>query len=311
MEIYFDKPIGKGTCADIWRGTDEIGRSVAIKILRKEGKDTSTLLQHAQALVRAKHSNVVEVYSIEKLQIPGQMLEQCIVMEYVNGFTLAERLSTDLELKEALDIGKAILSGVFHIHSQGLGHMDLHDQNILITHEGNIKIIDIMYMSSLAAVSEKVRFTNLSLDIRQLIDILSELLKKTSFGSDAKSYFLSHLDEQATLSDVRRNYLDIFTTVSEGIYYVDTRISAMKLKIYRFRAECESDVNLVLKALKGNVVSITRSQESFPDIKVKIVTDLSLDEILKTMRTIEDAHVMIQTIAHHLDYTGNRNNELT
>ena len=239
------------------------------------------------------------------------MLEQCIVMEYVNGFTLAERLSTDLELKEALDIGKGIISGVFHIHSQGLGHMDLHEQNILITHEGNIKIIDIMYMSSLAAVSEKVRLTNLSLDIRQLIDILCELLKKTSFGSEAKSYFLSHLDEQATLSDIRRNYLDIFTAVSEGIYRVDTRMNAMKLKVYRFRAECESDVNSVLKALKENVVSITKSQESIPDMNVRVVTDLSLDEIRERMRTIEDSHVMIQTIAHHLDYTGNRNYELT
>ena len=235
------------------------------------------------------------------------MLEQCIVMEYVNGSTLAARLSTDLQLKEALDIGEAILSGVFHIHSQGLGHMDLHDENILITHEGIIKIIDIMYMSSLAELPEKVRLHNLSNDITQLIDILSELLKKTSFGSEASSYFLSHLNGQPTLSDVRRNYLDIFTAVSENLHFIDTRISTIKLRIYRFRAECESDVNSVLKALKGNVVSITQSKESFPDVNVRLITDLSLNEIRERMRTIEDAHVMIQTIAHHMDYTGNRN----
>jgi serine/threonine protein kinase len=144
MEIYFEKPIGDGTCADIWLGTDEIGRSVAIKVLREEGKEASTLLQHAQALVRAKHPNVVDIYSIEKLQVPGQMEEQCIIMQYVDGFTLAEFLSADLELKEAFDIGKAILSGVEHIHAQGLVHMDLHDKNILLTQEKIVKIIDIM-----------------------------------------------------------------------------------------------------------------------------------------------------------------------
>ena len=149
MEVYFERPIGNGTCADVWLGADEIGRSVAIKVLREEGKDVS-LLQHAQALVRAKHPNLVEVYSIEELQVPGQRKEQCIVMEYVNGFTLSKKLSTDLKLREAFDIGKAILSGVQHIHAQGLVHMDLHNENILITREGTVKIIDIMYIKSRA-----------------------------------------------------------------------------------------------------------------------------------------------------------------
>lgn len=311
MEVYFEKPIGKGTFADVWLGADEIGRSVAIKVLR-ESKDVSTLLQHAQALVRTKHPNVVEVYSIEKLQVPGQIEEQCIVMEYVNGSTLAKRLSTDLKLKEAFDIGKAIISGVQHIHAQGLAHMDLHDENILITKEGNVKIIDIMYMSSLSKVPEKARLTWLGSDIRQLIEILSQLLAKSPFGKEAKSYFLNNLNEQTSLNNVRRNYLDIFTVVSEEIEYVIDllKVNPVKLKLYRFRAECESDVDLLQNTLKEDAVSISKSRQYFPDVEAKLVTALTLDEIRQRMRTIEDSHVMIQTIAHHLDYTGERNYDL-
>jgi serine/threonine-protein kinase RIO1 len=311
MEVYFERPIGDGTCADIWLGTDEIGRSVAIKVLREEGKDVS-LLQHAQALVRAKHPNVVGIYSIEKLQVPGQMEEQCIVMEYLNGLTLSEKLSTDLKLKEAFDIGKAILSGVQYIHAQGLAHMDLHDENILITKEGDVKIIDIMYMSSLSEVSERMRLNCLSSDTEQLKEILGQLLAKSPFGKEAKSYFLNNLDGQATLDDIRRDYLDIFTVVSEEIEYVIDilKISPMKLKLYRFRAECESDVNLLQNTLKEDAVSISKSRQYFPDVEVKLVTALTLDEIQQRMRTIEDSHVMIQTIAHHLDYIGDRNYDL-
>lgn len=249
MKVYFEKPIGDGTCADIWLGTDEIGRSVAIKILREEGRDASTLLQHAQALVRAKHLNVVDVYSIEKLKVPDHSEEECIVMEYVNGITLAEKLSGNLELKEAFNIGKSILSGVQHIHAQGLAHMDLHDENILITKEGDVKIIDIMYMNSLSEIPEKVRLNHLSCDVRSLIDILSKLLEKSPFGKEAEFYFLDNVSNQNSLDIIQRNYLDIFTVVSEGIEHTVNlfKVNPFKLKLYKFRAECESDVDLLEK----------------------------------------------------------------
>jgi tRNA A-37 threonylcarbamoyl transferase component Bud32 len=313
MKVYFEKSIGDGTFADIWRGTDEIGRSVAIKILRKENKDISTLLQHAQALVRAKHPNVVEVYSIENLQVPGQTQEQCIVMEYVNGSTLTERLSADLSLEEAFGIGEAIISGVQYIHAQGLAHMDLHNENILISQKGDVKIIDIMYMNSLSEVDKKVRFSCLSSDTRQLIESLGQLLEKSPFGQEAKSYFLNTLGSQTNLSNIKRNYLDIFTVVSEKIEHIIDLlgVNPLKLKLYKFRAECETDVDRLLNNLKKDVVSVSKSRQYFPDVEVKLVTALTLDEIRQSMRTIEDSHVMIQTIAHRLDYTGDRNYALT
>lgn len=311
MEVYFEKPIGGGTCADVWLGTDEIGRSVAIKVLREDGQDIS-LLQHAQALVRAKHPNVIEVYSIEKLQIPGQAEEQCIVMEYVNGFTLSKKLTSSLKLKEAFDIGKAILSGVQYIHTQGLVHMDLHDENILITKEGDVKIIDILYISSLSEFSERARLNCLSSDTRQLTEILGQLLAKSPFGKEAQSYFLNNSNSSISLVDIRRNYLDIFTVISEEIEYVIDllKVNPMKLKLYRFRAECESDVDLLQKILKEDAVSISKSRQCFPDVEVKLVTALTLEEIQQRMRAIEDSHVMLQTITHHLDYTGDRNYDL-
>lgn len=312
MKVRFEHLIGDGTCANVWLGLDEIGRSVAIKVLREEGKEVSTLLQHAQALVRAKHPNVVEVYSIEKLQVPHQVEEQCIVMEYVNGVTLAQRLAANLTLKEAFDIGKALISGIRHIHAQGLAHMDLHTENVLVTEEGNVKIIDIMYMSSLAHISRTVRLNHLSMDTRSLVEILGQLIEKSPFGEEAKSYFMSSMDSNSDLNSIERSYLDIFTIVSEEIEDIVTlfKITLYKLKLYKFRAECEIDVDSLKEVLKDDAVSIVKSKQYFPDVRVKLVTALTLNEIRQRMRTIIDSHVMIQTVAHHLDYTGERDYEI-
>jgi RIO-like serine/threonine protein kinase len=220
MEIHFDQPIGSGTFADIWKGFDEIGRKVAIKVLREEGKAASSILQHAQSLARAKHPNVVEIYSIEELVLPDQSQEKCIVMEYVNGMTLAERLANSLKIKEAYKIGKAIITGVQYIHVRGLAHMDLHDRNILVTNEGEVKIIDIMYINSLSQVTEKVRVNHINSDISQLIEVLSKILMKTVYGGEAKKQFKNQLESQPDLNRIDRCYDDLFTVFSENIEHV-------------------------------------------------------------------------------------------
>ncbi|MCP4104013.1 MAG: protein kinase [Desulfobacteraceae bacterium] len=312
MNIKLTKPIGDGRFADVWAGTDEIDRQVAVKVLREEGKDVSTIIQYAKALVRCNHPNVVDVYSVETLDVPNLGEEKCIVMERIEGITLADKLKDELDLKTAFKLGSEILAGITHIHDQGLVHMDLHDENILIESDGNVKIIDIMYLSSLSSELNETQESRFKHDKRQLISILQEICDNSPLGENAKTEFSKVISIDSTLSEISISFHNVFTLVSQGIEYMidDFRINPVTAKFYKFRAECEPDVNSLLEALGSNVISVKKSKQYFPDSYVELITSLSLEELRDQIRTLEDGHVMLQTIQPHYNYTGERDYNL-
>jgi hypothetical protein len=78
--------------------------------------------------------------------------------------------------------------------------------------------------------------------------------------------------------------------------------------LYRFRAECQSDVDDLRQLLGSLVERITMIQEPpFPDVEVEPQTKLSIDELRAIMLQITDGHVMLETVAKGEDYTGERN----
>lgn len=78
--------------------------------------------------------------------------------------------------------------------------------------------------------------------------------------------------------------------------------------VFRFRAECEHDVDELRKILRNRVRKILKINESpFPDMEVEIYANLSLEELRDAMRKVEDGHVMVQTVALQDKYTGERN----
>jgi hypothetical protein len=81
---------------------------------------------------------------------------------------------------------------------------------------------------------------------------------------------------------------------------------------YRFRAECQPDVEELRKLLGLNVVRITMTQEPpFPDVEVELATRLSLEELRAAMLKVVDGHVMVETVANKGEYTGERKREGT
>ena len=76
---------------------------------------------------------------------------------------------------------------------------------------------------------------------------------------------------------------------------------------YKFRAECEHDVNELIKILNPNIKEITKTKQApFPDVDVKMCAYLSLKEIQAAIKDIEDGHVMLETLELIHDYTGER-----
>ena len=89
--------------------------------------------------IALSHSNIAETYSLEEVEGCGR----CIVMEYVDGMTLAEWLSTNPSHAARQRVMMQLLDALEYIHSLQLVHHDLKSSNILITRNGqNVKLID-------------------------------------------------------------------------------------------------------------------------------------------------------------------------
>lgn len=81
--------------------------------------------------------------------------------------------------------------------------------------------------------------------------------------------------------------------------------------VFRFRAECEHDVDELRRILGNHVKKIAKVTESpFPDTDVEIHVDLSLEDLRDAMRKVTDGHVMVQTVAPEDEYTGERDYSL-
>lgn len=89
--------------------------------------------------ITLSHPNIAETYSLEEVAECGR----CIVMEYVDGITLAEWLATNPSHSARQRVMLQLLDALEYIHSLQLVHHDLKSSNILITRNGqNVKLID-------------------------------------------------------------------------------------------------------------------------------------------------------------------------
>lgn len=82
-------------------------------------------------------------------------------------------------------------------------------------------------------------------------------------------------------------------------------------QIYRFRAECQADIDALKSLVGGHFDKITIiNSPPFPDVEVELETEFSLENLRAVMRRVVDGHVMVQTVALRDDYTGERDYDL-
>ena len=135
--------VGEGAMGVIYRAHDEVlERDVALKLLR-EGvvRDESTrkrFRHEALTLARLNHPNIETVHGFET---DGEL--DFLVMEYVPGITLADRLlQGPVRQPELINLAIQIASGVAEAHDCGVVHRDLKPGNIMITPSGQVKVLD-------------------------------------------------------------------------------------------------------------------------------------------------------------------------
>lgn len=136
-----ERVLGEGGFGKTYLATDTIlERRVVLKELEHvaHGAARELVLHEARTAANLSHQNVVVVHDV--VEDKGRVL---IVMEYVEGGTLAARLEKGpLDPKDALGVMQDILNGLTALHEAGIVHRDLKPSNILITPTGVAKITD-------------------------------------------------------------------------------------------------------------------------------------------------------------------------
>jgi len=152
--------LGRGGMAEVHEGTDlRLGRRVAIKILRPDlAKDPSfqkRFRREAQSAAALNHPNIVAVYDTGEDTLgdgPEAARVPYIVMELVDGMTLRQLLASGRRLlpERALEITSGVLAALDYSHRHGIVHRDIKPANVMLTQQGDVKVMDFGIARALA-----------------------------------------------------------------------------------------------------------------------------------------------------------------
>jgi serine/threonine protein kinase/Flp pilus assembly protein TadD len=148
-----EAPLGSGGMGEVYRARDmRLGRTVAIKILpahlceTREAKERFD--REARAISSVSHPNICALFDVGE-----QDGVSYLVMEYLEGETLADRLSQGPLMPEPLvKLTLEVVEGLDKAHRGGMVHRDLKPANLFITQDEHIKILDFGLAKSLEAL---------------------------------------------------------------------------------------------------------------------------------------------------------------
>lgn len=150
-----DAVLGRGARGTVWAAYDEtLGRAVAVKeVLLTPGipdAEADALrertLREARAIAVLSHPNVVTLYDVVR-----EGGEPFIVMELVASRSLADALSGGpLPPSRTAAVGTAIAAALAAAHAAGITHRDVKPGNVLLAHDGRVKLTDFGIARNLA-----------------------------------------------------------------------------------------------------------------------------------------------------------------
>src|SRR6185503_8301955 len=135
--------LGAGGMGEVYRARDEqLDRDVAVKVLPASSFDDLTararLVREARAAAALNHPNICTVYEVGEAD--GQAY---IAMELVEGRTLSAMLvSGALPAEQVVHFGRQLADALTHAHDRGVIHRDLKSNNVIVTADSRVKVLD-------------------------------------------------------------------------------------------------------------------------------------------------------------------------
>ncbi len=140
--------LGAGGMGEVYRAHDtRLKRDVALKILpdsyASDPERLSRFQREAEVLASLNHQNIAGIHGIEEGEPVEGHRTRALVLELVEGETLAERISRGpIPFDEVLLIGGQIAEALGAAHDHGVIHRDLKPANIKLRADGTIKVLD-------------------------------------------------------------------------------------------------------------------------------------------------------------------------
>jgi eukaryotic-like serine/threonine-protein kinase len=138
------EPLGSGGMGEVYRARDgRLGRIVAIKVVRDDLAADRNRIERFEREARSasalNHPNIVTIYDVGV-----ENSTSYIAMEWVDGTTLRELVAAGRPqlVPAVVKIGAQIAEGLAKAHGAGIVHRDLKPDNVMVTHDGLVKILD-------------------------------------------------------------------------------------------------------------------------------------------------------------------------
>ncbi|MEV1057497.1 protein kinase [Micromonospora chalcea] len=139
--------IGLGGMSEVWRADDEVlHRPVAVKVLAgqlaADPQLRAVIQREARAAARLTHPHVTQVYDYAEATLEGGVVVPYLVMELVEGQTLADRLAGGpLAWPDAVRTAGQVAGALAAAHRIGVVHRDIKPANVMLTETG-AKVLD-------------------------------------------------------------------------------------------------------------------------------------------------------------------------
>jgi eukaryotic-like serine/threonine-protein kinase len=140
-------PLGKGGMGEVYLAFDpRLGREIAVKVLLAgaigNSERKARFVQEAKLASSLNHRNIVTIYDVDTAEVDGEPMD-FVAMEYVRGRTLDKLIGRKgLRFDDALGYARQIADGLAVAHRAGVIHRDLKPANIIVSDQGDVKILD-------------------------------------------------------------------------------------------------------------------------------------------------------------------------
>ena len=168
-------PIGQGGMGQVYLAVDEtLGRRVALKSIRADRRldpdARGRFIREARVLSQLDHPHICRVH--DYLTTPEG---DWIVLEYVQGETLSAAMRSGVKTSERLHIARQIARVLAATHAAGVVHRDLKPGNVMLTANGDVKVLDFGLSATLpSAAASAARSINAppapDIDVQASID---------------------------------------------------------------------------------------------------------------------------------------------
>jgi len=136
-------PLGSGGMGQVYRARDaRLDRDVAIKVLpaqlAEDEAARARFEREAKAVAALNHPNILAIHDVGHAGAVAY-----VVTELIEGSSLRERLREGrFELRKGIEVGRQLAAGLGAAHAKGIVHRDMKPENVMITRDGRVKILD-------------------------------------------------------------------------------------------------------------------------------------------------------------------------